>query len=102
MLKFLKLNIFILLISLIIFHYPAYSQQPKLFIEKITKKASKILSSNISKFEKMSELKAIAKENVDINGIGLYTLGSHRKNLSDSQKKKYLEFYDSNCSRSPC
>ena len=84
--KFLKLNIFVLLINLVIFYFPAHSEEPKIFIETITKEASKILSSDISKFEKMSGLKVIAKENVDINGIGLYTLGSHRKNLTDSKK----------------
>ena len=69
--KLLKLNIFTLLINLIIFYYPASSQEPKIFIENLTREASKILSSDISKFEKMSKLKVIAKENVDINGIGL-------------------------------
>ena len=92
--KFLKFNIFALLINLIIFYYPANSQEPKLFIEMITKEASKILSSDISKFEKISGLKVIAKENVDINGIGLYTLGSHRKNLTDSKKKEYLDLFN--------
>ncbi len=42
----------------------------------------------------MSKLKVIAKENVDINGIGLYTLGSHRKNLTDSKKKEYLDLFN--------
>ena len=42
----------------------------------------------------MIELKPIAKENVDINGIGLYTLGSHRKNLTDSKKKEYLDLFN--------
>ncbi len=44
--------------------------------------------------EKASELQSIAKKNVDINGIGLYTLGSHRKNLSDSKKKEYLDLFN--------
>ena len=92
--KFLKLNIFVLLINLVIFYFPAHSEEPKIFIETITKEASKILSSDISKFEKMSGLKVIAKENVDINGIGLYTLGSHRKNLTDSKKKEYLDLFN--------
>ena len=92
--KLLKLNIFTLLINLIIFYYPASSQEPKIFIENLTREASKILSSDISKFEKMSKLKVIAKENVDINGIGLYTLGSHRKNLTDSKKKEYLDLFN--------
>ena len=85
--KFLKLNILVFLISLIIFQYPAISQEPKLFISKITEDASKILSENQSQFEKMSKLELIAKEHVDINGIGMYTLGSHRKNLSEAKKK---------------
>ena len=92
--KLLKLNIFTLLINLIIFYYPASSQEPKIFIENLTREASKILSSDISKFEKMSGLKVIAKENVDIKGIGLYTLGSHRKNLTDSKKKEYLDLFN--------
>ena len=92
--KFLKLNIFVLLINLVIFYFPAHSEEPKIFIETITKEASKILSSDISKFEKMSGLKVIAKENVDINGIGLYSLGSHRKNLTDSKKKEYLDLFN--------
>ncbi len=92
--KFLKLNIFVLLINLVIFYFPAHSEEPKIFIETITKEASKILSSDISKFEKMSGLKVIAKENVDIKGIGLYTLGSHRKNLTDSKKKEYLDLFN--------
>jgi len=92
--KFLKLNIFVLLINLVIFYFPVHSEEPKIFIETITKEASKILSSDISKFEKMSGLKVIAKENVDINGIGLYSLGSHRKNLTDSKKKEYLDLFN--------
>ena len=92
--KFLKLNIFVLLINLVIFYFPAHSEEPKIFIETITIEASKILSSDISKFEKMSGLKVIAKENVDINGIGLYSLGSHRKNLTDSKKKEYLDLFN--------
>ena len=52
-------------------------------------RASKILSEDISKEKKMEELQIIAKDTVDIVGIGFYTLGSARKNLDDNQKKKY-------------
>ena len=83
---FFKLNLFILIINLIFFQYSVNSQEPKSFIEGIANEASKILSSDLSKYEKASELQSIAKKTVDINGIGLYTLGSHRKNLSDSKK----------------
>ena len=91
---FFKLNLFILIINLIFFQYSVNSQEPKSFIEGITNEASKILSSDLSKFEKASELQSIAKKTVDITGIGLYTLGSHRKNLSDSKKKEYLDLFN--------
>ncbi len=91
---FFKLSLFILIINLIFFQYSVNSQEPKSFIEGIANEASKILSSDLSKFEKASELQSIAKKTVDINGIGLYTLGSHRKNLSDSKKKKYLDLFN--------
>ena len=91
---FFKLNLFILIINLIFFQYSVNSQEPKSFIEGIANEASKILSSDLSKFEKASELQSIAKKTVDINGIGLYTLGSHRKNLSESKKKEYLDLFN--------
>ena len=91
---FFKLNLFILIINLIFFQHSVNSQEPKSFIEGIANEASKILSSDLSKFEKVSELQSIAKKTVDITGIGLYTLGSHRKNLSDSKKKEYLDLFN--------
>jgi len=91
---FFKLNLFILIINLIFFQYSVNSQEPKSFIEGIANEASKILSSDLSKFEKVSELQSIARKTVDINGIGLYTLGSHRKKLSDSKKKEYLDLFN--------
>ncbi len=91
---FFKLSLFILIINLIFFQYSVNSQEPKSFIEGIANEASKILSSDLSKFEKASQLQSIAKKTVDLNGIGLYTLGSHRKNLSDSKKKEYLDLFN--------
>ena len=38
--------------------------------------------------------KHIAKKNVDIKGIGFYSLGSHRKNISDEQKKEYIDLFE--------
>ena len=91
---FFKLNLFILIINLIFFQYSVNSKEPKSFIEEIANEASIILGSDLSKFEKASELQSIAKKTVDITGIGLYTLGSHRKNLSDSKKKEYLDLFN--------
>ena len=72
----------------------AQSIQPDVFVQSTVNRASKILSENISKEEKINRLKKIALETVDIRGIGFYTLGSKRKNLDDAQKQKYIEIFE--------
>tara|TARA_B100001057_G_C22631107_1_gene864423 strand:- start:129 stop:722 length:594 start_codon:yes stop_codon:yes gene_type:complete len=67
----------------------SYAIEPDVFVQSTVNRASKILSENISKSQKMEELKKIARDTVDIKGIGLYTLGSARKSLSDDQKQEY-------------
>ena len=71
-----------------------YSIEPDVFVQSTVNRASKILSNNISKEKKMEELQIIAKETVDIRGIGFYTIGQTRKNLNDEQKKKYSELFE--------
>tara|TARA_A100001035_G_scaffold274894_1_gene267504 strand:- start:577 stop:1167 length:591 start_codon:yes stop_codon:yes gene_type:complete len=71
-----------------------YSIEPDIFVQSTVNRASKILSDNISKEKKMAELQIIAKETVDIRGIGFYTIGQNRKNLNDEQKKKYSELFE--------
>ena len=71
-----------------------YSIEPDIFVQSTVNRASKILSDNISKEKKMEELQIIAKETVDIRGIGFYTIGQARKNLNDEQKKKYSELFE--------
>ena len=66
-----------------------YAIEPDVFVQSTVNRASKILSEDISKDQKINELKKIALETVDIRGIGLYTLGPIRKNLNDEQKKNY-------------
>ena len=70
------------------------STEPDVFVQSTVNRASKILSNNISKEQKIEELKKIAKDTVDINGIGFYTLGSARKSLDDAQKKKYSVLFE--------
>ena len=70
------------------------SVEPDVFVQSTVNRASKLLSEDISKKEKISELKKIAKETVDIKGIGLYTLGSARKNLDKDQKKIYNDLFE--------
>ena len=89
----IKFIILILLLSLLGFT-KSYSIQPDVFVQSTVNKASSVLSSEMSKENKISELKLIAKETVDITGIGFYTLGSARKNLNDEQKKKYAELFE--------
>ena len=72
----------------------AYSIQPDVFVQSTVNRASEVLSKNISKEEKMNSLKIIAKETVDIKGIGFYSLGSARKALNDNQKRKYFNLFE--------
>ena len=72
----------------------AYSIQPDVFVQSTVNRASEILSKNISKEEKINGLKIIAKETVDIKGVGFYSLGSTRKVLNDKQKEKYFELFE--------
>ena len=86
-------------ILLIIFVYffslnNSFSIEPDIFVQSTVNRASKILSENLSKEQKIYELKKIAIETVDIKGIGFYTLGSVRKNLSDEQRKKYSKLFE--------
>ena len=70
-----------------------YSIEPDIFVQSTVNRASKILSENISKDEKIDKLKKIAEETVDIKGIGFYTLGSIRKTISNDEKEKYSALF---------
>ena len=71
-----------------------FSIEPDIFVQSTVNRASQILSKNISKEEKINQLKSIAKETVDIRGVGFYSLGSVRKNLNDSQKIQYSKLFE--------
>ena len=88
-----KLIIFTLFLNLN-FTY-VYSLEPDVFVQSTVNRASQVLSKNISREEKINELKSIAKETVDIKGVGYYSLGTTRKNLNDDEKKKFLELFES-------
>ncbi len=85
------------ILSIVFFYFlilgNTHSIEPDVFVQSTVNRASKVLSENLSKAEKINQLKLIAEETVDINGIGFYTLGSIRKNLNDNQKKKYSELF---------
>jgi len=88
---FIKFSLIFFLLFLLI--EKSFSVEPDKFIQSITDEASKVLVENFSKEEKIEKLKAIALKSVDIKGVGLYSIGSHRKSLSDSQKEKYNELF---------
>ena len=91
MLKLLKFRI--LLVFLILIPYNVLAQTSEEFIKTVTQQASSILMQNISKEQKSQELIELAKTNVDIRAIGLYTLGKHKKNLSENQLKEFEELF---------
>ena len=72
----------------------SFSMEPDVFVQSTVNRASNILSQNITKDEKIKELKKIAKETVDIKGVGFYSLGSERKNLNENQKTRYSELFE--------
>ena len=88
---FIKFSL--VLFFLISFAEKSISVEPDEFVQSIVDKASKVLANNLSKEQRIKKLKLIAMESVDIRGIGLYSLGLHRKNLSDNQKKEYNDLF---------
>ena len=72
----------------------SHSIEPDVFVQSTVNRASEVLSKNISKEEKINKLKSIAKETVDIKGVGFYSLGAARKNLDDNQKRIYLDLFE--------
>ena len=87
-------KIFIIILFFNINFSPVYSISPDVFVQSTVNRASQILSKNISKQEKIEELKLVAKETVDIQGVGFYSLGSARKNLNNKQKMQYLDLFE--------
>ena len=86
-----------LLVYLIVFFSifsNSFSIEPDIFVQSTVNRASKLLGEDISKDNKIEKLKLIAKETVDIKGIGFYTLGAKRKSLNDEEKKKYSLLFE--------
>ena len=85
----MKLRQFLLVLFLYTLIFSnSYSIEPDVFVQSTVNRASNVLSKNISKEDKINELKVIAKETVDISGVGFYSLGSVRKTLDENQKIK--------------
>jgi phospholipid transport system substrate-binding protein len=71
-----------------------YSIEADAFVQSTVNRAAKTLGGNLTKKERVDELKEIARETVDIKAIGYYSLGSYRKNLSEEQLKIYEELFE--------
>ncbi|WP_232309651.1 MlaC/ttg2D family ABC transporter substrate-binding protein [Candidatus Pelagibacter sp. RS39] len=72
----------------------SFSIEPDIFVQSTVNRASKLLGEDISKDEKIEKLKLIAKETVDIKGIGFYTLGAKRKTINEEEKLKYSQLFE--------
>ena len=83
----------IIFVSIIINNH-CIALEADIFVQSTVNRASKLLSENITKEEKIEKLKLIAKDTVDIEGIGLYTLGSARKDLNDIEKEEYTKKFE--------
>ena len=70
------------------------SIEPDTFIQSTVNRASQLLSENIIKEEKIKKLQLIARDTVDIEGIGFYSLGAARKNLTSDEKIKYSILFE--------
>ncbi len=86
--------IFIILISFTI-SKSTYAKNPSDLIKKIVDQASDVLSSDDPVESKIIKLNDIAERSVDINGIGMYTLGKYRKSISEEDKSKYQKLFKS-------
>ena len=71
-----------------------YSMEADIFVQSTVNRAAETLSGNLTKEERIEKLKEIAKDAVDINGIGFYTLGAYRKTINDSQIKQYQILFE--------
>ena len=88
-------KIYTLVVLIILLITPLKAKEPSTLIKEIVNEASKILSSSDPVESKIIKLNNIAERNVDINGIGMYTLGKYRKYLSEDQKIKYKKLFKS-------
>ena len=86
----------LLVFSIVFFSitFNSFSIEPDIFVQSTVNRASKLLGEDITKVEKIEKLKLIAKETVDIRGIGFYTLGKKRKSLNEQEKKRYAELFE--------
>ena len=70
-----------------------HSMEADVFVQSTVNRAAKTLSGNLSKKARIEILKDIAKDTVDINGLGFYSLGAYKKNLTEEQIIEYQRVF---------
>jgi len=88
------LTIFTILISITSLNSISYSIEPDVFVQSTVNRAASTLGGNLNKEQRVEELKKIAKETVDIYGVGMYSLGATRKSLTEEQLKTYNQVFE--------
>ena len=91
----IKLKFFYIFFFILFFFKPLNAKEPSKLINELVNEASIILSSSDPVESKIIRLNNIAELNVDIDGIGMYTLGNYRKTLNENQKIKYRKLFKS-------
>ena len=71
-----------------------HSIEPDIFVQSTVNRAAKTLSGNLTKDERVESLKEIARDTVDISGIGFYTLGAFRKTINDTEMQQYKILFE--------
>ena len=73
----------------------AYSSNPKDFVSELVNEAiDKLSDKNLNKDQKAIFIEEIASDNVDINALGLYTLGELRKSSNKDDISNYQKSFE--------
>ena len=88
------ISFFLTLIIVFSYIQKSFSIEPDVFVQSTVNRASEALGGNFTKKEKINKLKIVAKDTVDIRGMGFYILGKHRKNITPEQKKEYSILFE--------
>ena len=90
----MKKKLFAFFLIFLISPFKLLAIEPDIFVQSTVNRASKLVSDNISKGQKINELKKIAKDTVDIRGIGFYSLGAARKSLNAEDKQEFIILFE--------
>ena len=91
-----KINIIVVLILFLLqTNLFAYNTEPKEFVRELVNDIiNKLSDKNLAKEEKVKFIEKVALENVDINALGLYTLGELRKSSDKQAINEYQQAFE--------